>query len=718
MPDLNALLAPRSIAIIGASPDAATIRGKVQHVLQARNYPGPVYPVSRSHDEVQGVRAFRTIGEVPGPVDLAIIIIPAAGVPDALEACGRAGVRAAYIISSGFAEEAGAGGAALQDAVRAIARQYDMAVCGPNAEGFFNAPASTVATFSPAVEDFAQTLQPDTEKGRRLAVVAQSGGLGFAFFHRGRPKQLRFDHLVSTGNEAALEGFDLVEHLLDTDAADIVLMYLEAVRNPETFRRVAAKAADRGKPIVVAKMGRSEAGQRAAASHTAALAGTDSAYDAMFRRYGIIRGDDMESMLDIAAGLAFCPLPKGRRVAIMSGSGGAAVWMADTLAAQGLEVPLLDAATRAEIEKLIPSYGAAANPVDLTAQAIRQVGYARIVEILQRSPVVDAVVIVGSLAYATTLERDLDALARVAAHPDKPVLFCAYTLASQGAVDLAARIGLPVFTSMPNCARALRAMADYGAFRARWREQGTVQPFPAARAALPKIGPLLCEYEAKELLAGYGVPRPPEALAEDAEAAVAAAERIGYPVALKVQSPDIAHKTEVGGVRLGLASADAVRAAHATILDRARTAHPQADIRGVLVQKMAPRGREVILGISRDRDFGPMLMVGLGGIHVEVLRDVAFAPVPLARSEALDLIRSLKGAKLLEGVRGEPPADLEALADLMVKLSRFAADAADRIEEIDLNPVLVHAAGEGVSVVDALIVGRSDAGDGEREAGA
>ena len=199
---------------------------------------------------------------------------------------------------------------------------------------------------------------------------------------------------------------------------------------------------------------------------------------------------------------------------------------------------------------------------------------------------------------------------------------------------------------------------------------------------------------------------------------MAAAERIGYPVALKVQSPDIAHKTEVGGVRLGLASADAVRAAHATILDRARTAHPQADIRGVLVQKMAPRGREVILGISRDRDFGPMLMVGLGGIHVEVLRDVAFAPVPLARSEALDLIRSLKGAKLLEGVRGEPPADLEALADLMVKLSRFAADAADRIEEIDLNPVLVHAAGEGVSVVDALIVGRSDAGDGEREAGA
>ncbi len=709
MPDLKALLAPRSIAIVGASPNPAIIRGKVQHVLHARGYPGRVYPISRSHAEVQGAKAYPRIADVPEAVDLAIIIIPAAAVPEALEECGRAGAKAAYIISSGFAEESGGGGSGLQEAVRAIAEKYDMAVCGPNAEGFFNAPASVVATFSPAVEDFAQPLAPETEKGKRLAVVAQSGGLGFAYYHRGRPKQLRFGQVISTGNEAALECFDFVEHLLDADEADIFLLYLEAVRDAETFRRTAAKAASRGKPILVAKMGRSEAGQRAAASHTAALAGSDSAYDAMFRHYGIVRADDIDSMIDMAAGFAFCPLPRGRRVAIMSGSGGAGVWMADTLSSYGLEVPQLDPATRAEIERLIPSYGASANPVDLTAQAIREVGYARVVEILQRSPLVDAVVVVGSLANATTLKKDAEALARVVANPDKPVLFCAYTLASGEAVQAAAQLGLPVFTSMPNCARAIRAMADYAAFRERWQDRSgadTGESPAGAAQRLAAAGPVLCEYEAKEILAAYGVPRPAEALAGDADAAAAAAARIGFPVALKIQSPEITHKTEIGGVVLGLTSEAAVHAAYEAILRRARDASPDAEIRGVLVQQMAPKGVEVILGVHRDRDFGPMLMVGLGGIHVEVFKDVAFAPAPVTPEEARRLLDGLRGAKLLHGVRGAPPADIDALVRLVVALGRFAADFADDIEEVDLNPVLVHPAGEGATVVDALIVKR------------
>jgi len=709
MPNLDALLAPRTIAIIGASPDATIIRGKIQHVLQARGFPGRIYPISRSHAEVQGLRAWPVITAVPEPVDLAIIVIPAAGVPAALEECGRAGAKAAYIISSGFAEEAGDTGAALQQAIREIACRYDMAVCGPNAEGFFNAPAGVVATFSPAVEDFARPMAPDTTKGRRIAVVAQSGGVGFSFFHRGRPRQLRIDQVISTGNEAALDAFRLVEYLIDTDRTDIVLMYLEGVKEPETFRRVAAKAADRGKPLIVAKMGRSEVGRRAAASHTAALAGADSTYEALFRRYGIIRADDMDQMLDIAAGFAFCPLPQGGRVGVMSGSGGAAVWMADTLAVQGLELPTLDHATRTEIEALMPSFGSAGNPVDMTAGAIGKVGYARVVEMLQRSPVLDAIVIVGSVANAHRLKADREVLARTAAHPEKPVLFCAYTLAAQEAVDVAAEAGVPVFTSMPNCARALRAMADYRAFQERWRHrapEAAPRPDPAVHQALQQAGPVLCEYEAKALLAAYGVPRPPETLAADAEAAVAAAARIGFPVALKIQSPDIPHKTEMGGVVLNLGSEEEVRHACREILDRGRSAHPQAGIRGVLVQKMAPRGQEVILGIHRDRDFGPMLMVGLGGIHVEVLRDVAFAPVPLSEAEACALLAGLRGAPLLQGVRGAPPADVAALAALMVRLGRFAADFADSVEEIDLNPVLLHPQGQGLTVVDALLVRR------------
>ncbi len=709
MANLDALLAPGSIAIIGASPDATIIRGKIQHVLQARGFPGPIYPISRSHPEVQGVRAWPAIGTVPGPVDLAIIIIPAAGVPQAMEECGQAGVRAAYIISSGFAEEAGAAGAALQDQVRMIAHRYDMATCGPNAEGFFNVSANVVATFSPAVENFAQTMAPATTKGRRISVLAQSGGVGFSFYHRGRPRQLRFEHVISTGNEAVLDSFAIIEHLIDTGGTDIILAYIEGVKDPATFRRAAAKAADRGIPIIVAKMGRSEAGRRAAASHTAALAGADTTYAALFRRYGIIRATDMDEMLDIAAGFAFCPMPHGRRIGIMSGSGGAGVWMADMLAMQGLEVPPLDAETRATCEALMPSFGSAANPVDLTAGAIGKVGYAHVVDILQRSPVVDAVVIVGSVASAKRLREDQPVLAQVAMHPDKPVLFCAYTAAAPEAVDVAAEVGVPVFTSMPGCARALRAMADHRRFLEAWKARvpdAAPRPDPAVRALLRQAGRVLPEHAAKALLAVAGLPKPVEALVTDAEAAVAAATDIGFPVALKIQSADIPHKTEIGGVVLKLGSAEAVRAAFGTIMDRAQAAHPGATVDGVLVQRMAPPGLEVILGISRDAAFGPMLMVGLGGIHVEVLRDVAFAPAPLTEADAHALLAEFQGAKLLEGVRGAPPADVPALVALMVTLGRFAADHADDIEEIDLNPVLVHPAGAGVSVVDALIIRR------------
>lgn len=680
-------------------------------MLREGGYAGRCYPISRSHAEVQGLRAYARIAEVPEPVDLALIIIPAQAVPEALEECGRAGARAAYIVSSGFAEDRDADGPALQRAVREIARRYDMAVCGPNGEGFLSAPSDLIATFSPGVEDYPRRLRPDTDKGRRLAVVAQSGGLGFSFFHRGRPRQLRFEYVISTGNEAALESFDFVEHLVDADRVDVVLLYLEGIRDAESFRRAAAKAADRGKPLLVAKMGRSEVAQRAAASHTAALAGVDHAYDAVFRRYGVIRADDMDTMLDVAAGFAFCPLPQGRRVAVISGSGGAAVWMADTLAMHGLEVPPLDEATRAAIDALIPSYGASANPVDVTAGTITAVGYARVVEILQRSPEIDAVVIVGSMTNATRLQREMETLARVAAHPEKPVLMCAYTLAASDALQVAARAGVPVFSSMPGCARALAAMVGYARFQERWRRReppAAPNPSPSVRQALCASGRVLCEYQAKAALAAYGIPRPPEELAANPEEAAQAAERIGFPVAVKVQSPDLPHKTEVGGIALGLDTAEAVAAATRDVLARARAAQPGAAIHGVLVQKMAPSGREIILGVNRDQTFGPMLMVGLGGIYVEVLRDVAFAPVPLSPAEALDLLASLRGKALLHGVRGELPVDLAALADLVARLSRFAADFADEVESIDLNPVLAHPEGQGLTIVDALIVRREN----------
>ena len=712
--DLAPLLAPRSIAVIGASPDRDIIRGRLMHVLMARGFPGPVYPVTRSHAEIHGVKAYASIDDVPGPVDLAIVVIPAAGVPDALEACGRRGVKAAAIISSGFAEERGDAGAERQARLREVIARYDLLVAGPNCEGVANLPMPMIGTFTPVLEHAEAPLLPDGPHGRPLAVVSQSGGIAFAYFNRGRPRQLGFSYLVSTGNEAGLEALDYVDWMLDDGKSDVFLLYVETIRTPAKLARVAERAAAQGKPLIVAKMGRSEAGRRAAVSHTAALAGADQVYDAMFRHHGIIRADDMDEMLDVAAAFARCPPAGGRRIALLSASGGGAVWMADILAAHGLDVPSLDEATRREIDTLIPAYGASENPVDVTAQAIRQVGYARLIDILLKSPVVDAVVVVGSLAFEGAIQRDIDALQRVAASATKPIVFCAYTLASARATALLTSAGLPAFTSMPGCAKALRALAAYAEFQERRASRHVAAGVPeAVRAAAAKrlaaAGATLTEHEAKDVLATYGVPRPAEELVRDEAGAIAAARRIGYPVALKVQSPEIAHKTEAGVLALKLDSDTAVRDAYRRVVERAG-AVPRATIQGVLVQKMAEAGREMIVGVSRDRDFGPMLMVGLGGIHAEVLRDVVVLPVTIDAADARAALDRLRGAAILRGVRGEPPADVDALVDVLVRLARFAADHAGTVGEIDLNPVIVHAAGRGVSIVDALVVKAGDSG--------
>jgi acyl-CoA synthetase (NDP forming) len=417
-------------------------------------------------------------------------------------------------------------------------------------------------------------------------------------------------------------------------------------------------------------------------------------------------------MVDVATAFAYCPLPGGNRVAIITGSGGSAVWMADILSAHGLELPELEADIQRRIMALLPSYGSAQNPVDATAQAIGEVGYAPIIELVRQSERIDTILLIASMANENRARKLADELRGITGAIDKPILLSTYTTASPAAIAALGEAGLPCYTAMPSCARAIRALVDYGAFQARLKQRAAAPraavksaPGEVARA-LSVAGPVLTEYEAKRLLARYGVTSPPELLVRDEDAAVAAAARIGGAVALKVQSPDILHKTEAGAVALGLSGDQAVREGYRAVSAQARAAHPEARIEGVLVQAMAPRGVEMILGISRDPDFGPMLMAGLGGIHVEVLRDAVFTPVPIGADEALALLDELRGAALLKGVRGAKPADRAALAELMAALSRFAADHADAIAEIDLNPVIVHPEGEGLSVVDALIVKR------------
>lgn len=712
MPDIAKLLWPKTVAVIGASSDTNGLRGRILEIILSHPFAGKVYPVSRSASEVQGLKAYASVDALPEPADLAILIVPAQYIPAELERCGRAGVKAAVILSSGFAEEPGETGQRMQAEIAATARRYDMAVTGPNTEGFANIAAALCPTFSPAMDINAGAIRPARALGKgQVSVISQSGGLGFAFFDRARPRNLAFRHIVTTGNEAALDVADVLDYMLDEDETDVFLLLLEDVKSPEKFKCVAEKALKAGKPLIVGKIGQTEPGRRAVVSHTAALAGSQAAYRAIFEHYGLIEGRDFDEMIDMAAGFLACgdKLPAGKRIGICTSSGGAGVWMADACAAAGLEVPVLDDETRKAIDVHLPSYGTSQNPVDSTAQGVHKVGYAEFARLVGLSPLIDGVIVVVTARRSAFLENDLPKLQKLGRESKKPVFMWTYTLPSDRSVEILNEGGYPLFTGAIGCARTMAIMADYRALRERLLrpiERMTIaaQAHEKVRASLAKSDAVLSEWQARPLLATYGIGASDAGmLARSPDEAEAIAKKIARPVALKVQSADIPHKTEAGAVALNI-SGDGARAAYDRTLAAAKKYAPKARIDGVLVQPMAPSGREVILGIIRDPTWGPLLMIGLGGVLVEALGDVALAPVPLDRVAAAILLDRLKGASLLGAYRGAPEADTGALIELMVRLSRFAADHADEIAEIDLNPVIVHAKGHGVSVVDALIV--------------
>jgi acyl-CoA synthetase (NDP forming) len=716
VPDIGKLLSPKSVAVVGASADTSGLRGRILEVILSHPYAGKVYPVSRSATEVQGLKAYPTVEALPEPADLAILIVPAQYIPAELERCGRAGIKAAVILSSGFAEEPGDAGLRMQAEIAATARRYDMAVSGPNTEGFANIEAALCPTFSPAMDKNAGAIRPARALGRgQVSVISQSGGVGFAFFDRARPRNLSFRHIVTTGNEAALEVADFVDYMLDEGGTDVFLLLLEDVKSPEKFKRVAEKALKAGKPLIVGKIGQSEPGSRAVTSHTAALAGSSAAYRAVFEHYGCIEGRDFDEMIDIASGFLACAdkLPAGKNVAICTSSGGAGVWMADAAAAAGLDVPVLDDATRKQIDVHLPSYGTSQNPVDSTAQGVHKVGYAEFARLAGLSPLIDCVIVVVTARRSAFLENDLPKLITLARESKKPVLMWTYTLPSERSVEILNEAGFALFTGALGCARTMQAMADYRAIREQLSQPLDHVTIAAAardkvRVTLAGSASILSEWQARPLLAAYGMGADAGTLAHSAQEAEALAKRIAQPVALKVQSADIPHKTEAGAIALNIMSGDAP-AAYERVLAAAKKYAPHAYIDGVLVQPMAAAGREVILGISRDATWGPLLMVGLGGVLVEALGDVALAPVPLDRTAARALLGRLKGAAVFGPYRGAPACDTEALVELMVRLSHFAADHAGDIAEIDLNPVIVHAKGQGVTIVDALIVKQSRA---------
>jgi acetyltransferase len=697
---LDSFFSPESIALIGASRDLEKIPGRLLSMLRKNEFPGKLYPINPNYGDIDGLKCYPSIADVGQPIELAIVIIPAKAVLGALEQCAAAGVKNAVIISSGFAEEGG-DSAAMQDAIAALAKKTGMRISGPNAEGFYSQAQRVAATFSPTVD-----VKPNEKQvvatSRRIGIVAQSGGIGFAIYHRAKALGVALSYVVSAGNESDLGAGEFFEYMVQDASTDVILLFIEGIRDVEKFLAAARRAAEIGKPVIVTKVGRSGAGERAAASHTASMAGWSAAYDAVFAKYGFIVSNDLDEAVTIAAVLTTNPLPKGDRVAVLTVSGGAGIWGADTVSMQGLQVPELSRAIQKEIGALLPSYGATRNPIDVTAQGVHSGGLQKSIDLLDISDEVDAILVVLSLSSDTRMPFKQAELKPVIGAQRKPIVFYSYTLPSDFARKELAKSGVVVLSGLTHAGVALRQMVARAKF-ALAPAVGTAA-FPLRDIAAHLKSARLSEADSKALLRDAGIALPDEVLVTEKSALDNAIARVGFPLVMKVQSPDIPHKSEVGGVRVNIATKGEVFLAYEALIGSARRHRPDAVIQGVLISPMAKKGVEIIIGTLLDTTFGPMVMVGFGGITTELFRDVIYRPAPVSAVEAVTMLAELKAAPLLTGFRGAAKADIAALAQLIEQVSVLAAQYRNDISEIEINPVLVHPEGQGVTIVDALVV--------------
>lgn len=699
---LDSFFAPDSIALIGASRDHEKIPGRLLSMLRKNEYPGRIYPINPNYPDIDGLKCYASIADVGAPIDLAIVIIPARAVVGALEQCAAVGVKNAVIISSGFAEEGG-DSAAMQDKIAAIAKRTGMRISGPNAEGFLSEVQKVAATFSPTV-DVKPGHVPLVATVRRIAIVAQSGGIGFAIKHRAKALGVAISYCVSAGNESDLGAGEFLDYMVQDASTDVILLFIEGIRDVDKFLAAARRAAEMRKPVIVTKVGRSGAGERAAASHTASMAGWSAAYDAVFAKYGFIVSNDLDEAVTIAAVLTTNPLPKGDRVAVLTVSGGAGIWGADTVSMQGLQVPELSQAVQNQIKQWMPSYGAAGNPIDVTAQGVSSGGLQKTIDLLDASDEVDAMLVVLSLSSEVRMWFREAELKPVISAQNKPIVFYSYTLPSLFARTELAKSGVVVLSGLTHAGVAMRRLVEYSNFKLAAPADVAALPVRDLSAHLQSAA--LSEFDSKSLLRDAGIAVPDETLVTARDELDAAITRAGFPLVMKIQSRDIPHKSEAGGVRVNIATKGEAFMAYGALLDNARKHRPDAAIQGVLVGPMAKKGVEIIVGTLTDKTFGPMIMVGLGGITTELFRDVIYRPAPVSTEEASAMLGALKAAPLLNGFRGAVKADVAALSRLISEVSVLAAQHADEISEIETNPVFVHAEGQGVTIVDALVMPR------------
>jgi acetate---CoA ligase (ADP-forming) len=698
--ELDELFEPASVAVIGASNRPGSVGASVFRNVLGAGFRGVAYPVNPRWSSVSGVRCYPSVAKLPETPELAVVIVPAAEVPAVVDELGATGTRGAIVISSGFREVGGAG-AALEDDLVARARRHRMSLVGPNCFGLLNTDpdVSLNATFS-------ESLPP---RGN-IAFVSQSGALCAGILRYGISERIGFSRFVSVGNRAGIDENDLLASLGRDPATRVILLYVESLADGRRFLQVAREVTE-AKPVLVIKSGRTPAGERAAKSHTGSLAqsGRDQLYDALFEQSGVIRADSIGDLFRMAKVFSSGARLDGPRLVILTNSGGPGIVAADAAARARIELPSLSAPVRSALARMLSPSASVENPVDMTADASPE-QYRASLRLLLREPGVDGALVIATPTGTLTAEAAAGAIRRGRGASRKAVTACLFGLTdlSREVGDLESH-GVPTFTFPEEAVQGLGSLARYRAWATR--RQTEVRKFPVDRGAVRRAlrraraaGTLvLPEYAARELLGAYGVRFPDARRARSVDDAVAAARAVGFPLVLKVASPDIPHKTDVGGVALGIEDAAGLRAAWTRMSSTLARTAPRARIEGYELEAQIRGGREVILGFQRDPSFGPVVVFGMGGIYVEVMRDVTFRLAPVRPLSARHMIESVRGFPVLQGVRGEPPGDLDALAETIERVSQLAVEVPE-VVELDLNPMIVRRAGEGVVAVDARIV--------------
>jgi len=690
---LNKLFSPHSVAVIGASREQGKVGHEVLKNLILGGFDGHIYPVNPNADRILGKRCFPDLSDIKGRIDLAVIVIPAKFVPQSLEKCGEKKVPAAIVISAGF-KETGKEGAGIERAMLECARRHDIRILGPNCLGLINTDSRLNASFSPQMP-----LQGS------IGFFSQSGALGTAILDWAIGERIGFSKFISLGNKADISEIDILQVLGEDPHTKVILGYLESVENGAEFIRITREISKK-KPIIIAKAGSTKAGARAASSHTGSLTGSEVAFNAAFKQSGIIRAYSVQDLFNYAMAFAYQPLPKGNNVAIVTNAGGPGIMAADACERFHLDPVTPSKDTIDELAGFLPPAAGFFNPIDILGDAGAD-RYGKALDVVVKDRKLDGFITILTPQAMTEVNQTAEVLGEVSMNINKPILSSfmgAYSV--RDGIERLAKYKIPNYTYPEQAIEAFSKMWAYkqwvdlpeGHYRSYSGDKERVRS--VLQHAIQEETLTLSEQSAREILDAYSVSLPRYEIAETSDTAVEFARSMGFPVVLKIVSPDILHKSDVGGIRVGLQTPDEVRQAFHDIIARCRRFLPKANIRGVAVQNMYQNVREVILGMSRDPNFGPLIMFGLGGIYVEVLKDVTFRIAPVSEEDARGMIAEINAYPLLKGVRGQRSADVDAIVEAILRLSQIACDFPE-ICDADINPLAVMDAGEGAVALDA-----------------